>query len=123
MRLVAQFDHAENKVEFQPAIVGRNSLVRMSNAKEHEGQSRLPPRYRRSSQTYVRPGSSNSCRLSYRPPSTQANRDSPGTPICRYYRRAPTQLLKELDGVEREGDKERIWISWDGPRFMVKNHE
>ena len=71
-----EFGHADNKVEFQPAIVGRNSLVRMSNAREHEGQSRLPPRYRRSSQTYVRPGSSNSCRQSYRTPSTQANRDS-----------------------------------------------
>lgn len=34
------------------------------------------PRYSRASHTYVRPGSSNSCRQSYRPPSKQANRDS-----------------------------------------------
>ncbi len=68
-----EFGLAENKVEIQPAMVGRTSLVITSNARE---QSRVQQRYRRSSQTYVRPGSSNSCRQSYRPPSTQANRDS-----------------------------------------------
>ena len=71
-----EFGPANNKVEIQPAMVGRNSLVRISIAREHEGQSRVPPRYRRSSQKYVRPGSSNSCRQSHRPPSTQTNRDS-----------------------------------------------
>ena len=55
-----------------------------------------------------------------------------------YFREITAQLLAELDGVERErgevekkcffvkegeGDKERIWISFDGPRFMPKNHE
>lgn len=34
------------------------------------------PRYSRVSHTYVRPGSSNSCRQSYRPPSKQVNRES-----------------------------------------------
>ena len=55
-----------------------------------------------------------------------------------YFREITAPLLKELDGVEREGDevekkcffvreadgeKEQIWVSFDGPRFMMKNHE
>ncbi|KAK0512683.1 hypothetical protein JMJ35_004700 [Cladonia borealis] len=55
-----------------------------------------------------------------------------------YFREITAQLLQELDDVERERDevqekcffvkegdeeKERIWVSFDGPRFMMKNHE
>ena len=43
------------------------------DVKEQSTPSR--PRYSRSSQTFVRPGSSNSCRLSYRPRSRQGTRD------------------------------------------------
>ena len=55
-----------------------------------------------------------------------------------YFREIRAKLLKELDGVERErdevekkcffvkegdGEKERAWVSFDGPGFMMKNHE
>ena len=54
------------------------------------------------------------------------------------FREIAAQLLEELNGVEREGndvekkcffvkegegETERVWVSWDGPRFMMKNHE
>ena len=55
-----------------------------------------------------------------------------------YFREITAQLLEELVGVEREGDEvekkcffvkegegetERVWVSWDGPRFMKRNDE
>lgn len=44
--------------------VSQNARANTEGARDFSGQTRAPPRYNRSSQTFVRPGSSNSCRQS-----------------------------------------------------------
>lgn len=50
--------------------------TRIEDAREHRARKSSRPQYRGSSLTLVRPGSSNSCRQSYRPPSVQGQRNS-----------------------------------------------
>ncbi len=63
-------------------VVDSREIASATNSPEAIGQEggdcaeQTRPRYSRASNTYVRPGSSNSCRQSYRPPSKQAIRES-----------------------------------------------
>lgn len=66
--------------EFGNAVDNREiaSAINSPEANSEGGDcsEQIRPRYSRASHTYVRPGSSNSCKQSYRPPSKQANRES-----------------------------------------------
>ena len=95
-----QFGVTDNSEEIHSSITTCDSLAQSKTVREQEGQHKVRPRYRRSSQTYVRPGSSNSCRQSYRPPSTQASRDSVAHRVsCRIHpgsRNLASEKLGEL---------------------------
>ena len=71
-----EFGIPENNHEVISVTAGRISQANTYNARDHEEQTWVRPRYNRASQSYVRPGSSNSCGRSYRPPSMQAKRGS-----------------------------------------------
>ena len=60
----AEFGKADTNFD-KPSMIGHNLLANNESARDHEKQTRVRPSYSRSSQTYVRPGSSNSCRQSY----------------------------------------------------------
>ena len=74
----SEFGISEKDHDFEVTFVTSGGIAQANN--EHTGnpreQTKVRPRYSRSSQTYVRPGSSNSCRQSYRSPTEQANRES-----------------------------------------------
>lgn len=72
-----QFESAETYHEISSSATS-NHVVRAESedAKESQEQIRIRPRHNRAPQTYVRPGSSNSCRQSLRSRSKQTNRES-----------------------------------------------
>ncbi len=61
-----EFGNAQNNHEIA-SVIDHNSEANNGHAKDREEQTRVRPRYSRLSQTYVRPGSSNSCRQSFSP--------------------------------------------------------
>lgn len=69
-----EFGKAEDNREITSAI--NNPVANSEKAGDCLEQTNVRPRYSRASQTYVRPGSSNSCGQSYGPTSKPANRES-----------------------------------------------
>ena len=66
------FGIAQNDSEIAPLMSSRPAEANVDNEGDCFDQTKVRPRYNRASQTYVRPGSSNSCR----PTSRQVNRGS-----------------------------------------------